>query len=94
MMCTWAVLETIDFFRNHSDVFFCTMDMTKAFDLGQHSLLFRKLFKGGLPFIFIRLLILIYALQSPNVRWNGAVSGFFSLTYCVKQGGVLSVILY
>ena len=94
-MCTWAVLETIDFFlRNHSDVFVCTMDMTKAFDLVRHSLLFRKLLKGGLPVIFIRLLILIYALQSANVRWNGAISDFFSLTNGVKQGGVLSAILY
>ena len=94
-MCTWAVLETIDFFlRNHSDVFVCTMDMTTAFDLVRHSLLFRKLLKGGLPVIFMRLLILIYALQSANVGWNGGVSDFFSLTNGVKQEGVLSAILY
>ena len=94
-MCTWAALETIDFFlRNNSDVFVCTMDMTKAFDLVRHSLLFKKLVNSGLPLIFIRLLILIYALQSANVRWNGAVSEFFSLTNGVKQGGVLSAILY
>ena len=50
--------------------------------------------KGGLPVICIRLLILIYALQSANVGWNGAVSDFFSSTNGVKQGGVLSAILY
>ena len=31
-MCTWQVLETIDYFlRNGSEVFVCMMDMTKAF---------------------------------------------------------------
>ena len=94
-MCTWAVLETIDFFlRNKSDVFVCTMDMTKAFDLVKHSLLFKKMMKSGLSLIFIRLLIFIYTLQSANVRWNGEMSAFFSLTNGVKQGGVLSAILY
>ena len=40
-MCTWMAVETIDFFtRNGSEVFLCTMDMSKAFDKVRHSLLF------------------------------------------------------
>ena len=40
-MCTYAILETIDYFlRNGSKIFACTMDMTKAFDLTMHSKLF------------------------------------------------------
>ena len=36
-MCTYAVLETIDYFLRHgSEVFMCTMDMTKAFDVTVH----------------------------------------------------------
>ena len=43
-MCTWMAIETIDFFtRNGSDVYVCTMDMSKAFDKVRHSLLFKKL---------------------------------------------------
>ena len=68
--------------------------MTKAFDLVRHSLLFRKMVSSGLSLIFIRILIFIYAMQSANVRWNGSVSDFFSLSNGVKQGGVLSAILY
>ena len=68
--------------------------MTKAFDFLKYSLLFQKLIKSGLSLIFIRLLILLYSLQSANVRWNGDMSEFFSLTNGVKQGGVLSAILY
>ena len=68
--------------------------MTKAFDLVRHSLLFRKMVSSGLSLIFIRILIFIYAMQSANVRWNSSVSDFFSLSNGVKQGGVLSAILY
>ena len=70
------------------------MDMTKAFDLVRHSVLFRKLLDQGLPPIFIRLLLVMYALQEANVRWNGSVSFKFSMSNGVKQGAVLSAILY
>ena len=53
-MCTWLVVETIEYFlRNGSDVFACFMDMTKAFDKVQHSKLFWKLVEKGIPPIFI-----------------------------------------
>ena len=70
------------------------MDMTKAFDLVRHSLMFRKLLDGGLPTIFIRLLIMIYVNQFANVRWDGSFSTIFSLANGVRQGAVLSAILY
>ena len=79
-MCTWAVIETIGYFlRNGSEVFTCQTDMSKAFDLVQHSLLFLKLLDEGLSKIFLRLLIFIYMFRFANVRWNGLLSSFFSL---------------
>ena len=94
-MCTWTVVETIDYFlRNGGKVFSCMMDMTKAFDLVKHSLLFRKLLSVGLPAIFIRLLIFIYINQYANVKWDGTFSSIFSLCNGVRQGAVLSAILY
>ena len=51
------------FMRNGSDVFTCCMDMTKAFDLVKHSLLFNKLLDAGLPLIFLRLLMFVYMKQ-------------------------------
>ena len=70
------------------------MDMTKAFDLVRHSLLFRKILKAGLSIIFVRLLLFIYMMQFANVRWNGQVSEMFSLSNGVRQGGIISAILY
>ena len=41
-MCTWAVVETVDYFlRNGSEVYSCAMDMTAAFDLSIASCLAR-----------------------------------------------------
>ena len=94
-MCTWAVVETVSYFlRNGSEVFGCLMDMTKAFDLVRHSLLFRKLIKAGLSLIFVRMLLFIYIMQTAIVRWNGEVSSMFNLANGVRQGGVISGILY
>ena len=58
-MCTWLAIETIDhFLRNDGDVYFCMMDMTKAFDMVQHTLVFRKL-DIHLSSIFLRLIMVM-----------------------------------
>ena len=94
-MCTYAVLETVDYYLRHgSEVFMCTMDMSKAFDVTVHSILFTKMFKAGLSTIFLRLLIFIYTQQVANVRWNGDLSDFFTMHNGVRQGAILSAIAY
>ena len=70
------------------------MDMSKAFDLVTHSVMFKKLLDAGLPAIFIRLLIFIYVNQFANVSWDVSLSSIFSLSNGVRQGAVLSAILY
>ena len=94
-MCTDAVLETVDYFlRNGSEVYMCTMDMTKAFDVTMHSLLFTKMLRAGLSAIFLRLLIFIYTEQFANVRWNGQLSSMFTMHNGVRQGAILSALAY
>ena len=70
------------------------MDMTKACDLVKHCVLFRKLLDNGLAVIFVRLLFVMYKMQTAKVFWNGSFSDEFSLKNGVKQGAVLSAILY
>ena len=94
-MCTWTVIETVSYFlRNGSNVFCCLMDMTKAFDLVKHSILFRKFLQAGLSPIFIRLLIFIYINQFANINWNNQFSSIFSMTNGVRQGAILSGFAY
>ena len=92
-MCTWMVVETIEYYlRTKSKIFACTMDMSKAFDRVKHSTLFVKLRKEGLPRIIIRFLMSVYKL--PIFKWNGEISTSFKISNGVKQGAVLSSILY
>ena len=94
-MCSWLLIETVSYFiRNNTEVFSCMTDMSKAFDMVRHSTLFKKLIVLGLSAIFVRLLITMYLLQFANVRWNGHLSEKFALSNGVKQGAVLSAILY
>ena len=66
-MCTWMVVETIEYFlRKKSEIFACTMDMSKAFDRVKHRTLFLKLRKEGLPPIIIRFLMSVYKMQMLN----------------------------
>ena len=94
-MCTWAALEAIDYFlKNGSEVFNCATDMSKAFDLALHSLMFSKMLDAGMSPIFVRLLIYIYANQEANVRWNGDISSCFTVKNGCGQGKVLAAIAY
>ena len=88
-------IETLDHFtRNGSDVYVCVMDMKKAFDTVQHSVLFTKLLDRGIPPTIVRLLMVMYSGQSANVRWSNEFSHQFPITNGVKQGSQLSFFAY
>lgn len=70
------------------------MDCTKAFDTVMHSVLFKKLLEAKVPPIVVRLLIISYLNQTADVRWGDKYSKEFSLKNGVKQGGVISPILF
>ena len=84
-MCTWLALETIShFLTNVSEVFTCIMDMNKIFNNVKHLVLFRKLMLTLNPPIFTRLLLVMYQLQSTDVRWNYCRSRRLILSNGVK----------
>ena len=94
-MCTWLATETISHFqRNGSEVFGCLMDMSKAFDTVQHSCLFQKLLDQGVPSVIVRFILVSYENQVANVRWNNEYSRYFTIKNGVKQGAILSAVLY
>jgi hypothetical protein len=94
-MCTWLAVETIShFLQNGSEVYSCLMDMSKAFDRVQHSHLFKKLLKQGMPPLIVRFILASYKKQKANVNWNGVDSEYFEIRNGVKQGAILSAVLY
>ena len=93
-MCSWAVIETVDYFlRNDSDIFACSMDKSQAFDLCRFSNLFRKMMKN-LSLVFLRLIIFMYINQYSNVRWNNVISSSFTIGNGVGQGKILAGFAY
>ena len=93
-LCTWTVNETINYFTNRgSSVFVCYMDLTKAFDCVKLSILFDKL-SNKIPAILIRFLIASYVQQRCVVQWDSHMSSHFGISNGVRQGAVLSPVLF
>ena len=70
------------------------LDASKAFDRVNLLTLFKKLYDKGLCPLYLRLLMILYKEQKMRVRWNTNVSEIFSVSNGVKQGGVLSPLLF
>jgi len=82
------------FVSNGSTVNLCSLDITKAFDKVNHCALFLKLMDRHTPIAFMRILIHWYGSCTAIVKWNLCLSSCFSLICGVRQGGVLSPILF
>lgn len=82
------------FVSNSSTVYLCSLDITKAFDKVNHYALFLKLMDRQTPIAFMRILIYWYGNCSAIVKWNLCISSCISLVCGVRQGGVLSPILF
>ena len=94
-LCSWMVFETIDYYiRNGSIVYGVLMDCTKAFDTIQHSKMFKKMLDAKVPGVVVRLLIFIYRTQKAEVHWKDSYSDQFLVRNGVRQGAILSPILF
>ena len=94
-LCTGFVKCVVaQYLTNDSPVYGCFLDLSKAFDLVDHNLLFRRLLDRSLPLPIVRLLMTWYRDQNMRVRWNRTFSDSFSVSNGVRQGGVLSPILF
>ena len=71
-----------------------TLDASKAFDRVVHSTLIRKLMDRKVPQCLICIIDDWYGKLSGVVRWNGVLSTSFPLALGVRQGSILSPILF
>ena len=93
-MCTWGVLETVNYFTNRGGAaYVCLLDLSKAFDHVKHDILFKKLSKK-VPAIFLRLILVIYLSQYCSVRWDNCQSSNFAVSNGLRQGAVASPIYF
>ena len=94
-VCSWAVKSVVDHFNSKGTaVYAAAMDMTKAFDMVEWSMLFDTLLKRNIDCLYLRLLLHIYLNQSCQVKWGGEVSTAFRVSNGVRQGAISSAILF
>ena len=82
------------YINNSGKVYVCALDASKAFDRVNLLTLFKKLFKRNMCPLFLRFLIHSYCNQNMRIKWNTAISCSFATSNGVKQGGVLSPLLF
>ena len=93
--CSFIVDETINYFTKHgSDVHTILLDASKAFDRVNYLKLFNTLLRKGICPVLCRFLALQYSLQKCQVKWSNSYSKDFNVSNGVKQGGVLSPVLF
>ena len=93
--CIYVLKEAVEYYNSqHSSVYMCFLDASKAFDRVNHYILFEKLISKGVPGYLIRTLIFWYSNQKMSVRWGSLLSDSFTVTNGVRQGGILSPYLF
>ena len=94
-MCTLAVKEVAKYYTSRrGQVYCCFLDASEAFDRVRFDKLFTILMERELPAGIIRLHIDMYQRQKVRTTWDGCYSDTFTTANGVRQGGVLSPILF
>ena len=94
-LCVYALIEFIEYFKRRStSVYVAFLDARKAFDKINHWILFKKLIARRVPIYLVKVLCFWYQNQSMYIKWGSTFSGKFHVTNGVRQGGVLSPLLF
>ena len=80
--------------QRSTSVFVTFSDASKAFDKINYWLLFQKLFDKCFPTFIIKILAFWYTHQKMHVRLGTTTTTPFLVTNGVKQGGILSPMLF
>ena len=94
-LCSFIVMETIQYYRQrNSNVILTMLDCSKAFDRVKYDRLFPMLLDRGMRPVTVRLILIMYLSIEAKVKWRGFYSSSFKVFNDVKQGGVLTPILF
>ena len=94
-LCTYMVIETIQYYQSRdTNVIASCLDFSKAFDLVKYDKLFKILLERKICPLVIKLLINFYSNIRGEVKWENCKSDIFDIKNGVKQGGVLSPVLF
>jgi len=86
--------EVIAYYSTHGSLYCTMLDATKAFDRVDYCWLFRELLDKDFTREYLRLMLNMYTNHVTRVSWNGICSAVFLIKNGVKQGGVISPVLF
>lgn len=91
----YTVRKVVDYYvNNNSTVNLCFFDMAKGFDKISHPMLLLKLMKRRVPVALVKLLQFWFTISQNCVRWKNIMSEPYYLLAGIRQGAVLSPILF
>ena len=91
----YTLKEYIEYYKNRrSTVYVTFLDASKVFDRLNYWLLFDNLVKKHVLLFIIKLLCFWYTSQKMFVRWYVSTATQFTVANGVKQGGIISLILF
>ena len=95
-LCTTMMVETIQYYLEKGDHSICLLllDASKAFDKVSFEMLFELLLKRNVCPRIIKLLLYMYVNQKCYVKWADELSEPFTVANGVKQGAVISPLLF
>ena len=90
------LIETVQYYLEKGDksVYVLLLDASKAFDKVSFDVLFNLLLARNVCPRIINVLYYMYTHQTCYVKWNNEYSSSFSVSNGVKQGGVISPLLF
>ncbi len=92
---TFILNETVSYYYfNHINMYAVFLDAIKAFDHVQYCKMFNELVNHNISPLVLRLLLNMYTKQTLQARWGNAMPQQFTVCNGVKQGGVISLILF
>ena len=90
----FTLFTLIDHYVKKEKLFLCFVDFKKAFDKVDHSFLWKKLLAYGISEKFVTLIRSMYRQVKSCVRSKYGITNFFKFTKAVRQGCLLSQLLF
>ena len=95
VLCNFVLQEVVHHYNSQGSVVYnLSLDATKAFDRVHIPKLFSLVSKKGVCPLLVRFLLRMYVGQRIRVQWGEDISDEHDIVNGVKQGGVLSPILF
>ena len=94
-MCVFALKQYLMDYNNiNTNMFVAFLDSSKAFDKINHNILFQILKDNNIPLYIINFLNYWYRNQRIYIKWCNNSSDSFPVTMGVRQGCILSPLLF